>query len=87
EFEILGELVLIQKIQTERKERHISSGRIILDKTYFLGNMIDYELEFEVEDYESGKVAFENLLMELEIEKEEAQPKIARAFAYKKSSK
>ncbi|MDO4814956.1 MAG: CYTH domain-containing protein [Gemella sp.] len=85
ELGILGELVLIQKIQTERKEKVLETGRMVLDKTYFLGNTVDYELEFEVENYEAGKLAFYTLLEELGIEQREALPKIARAFAHKKN--
>lgn len=79
---IKEKLNLIQKIVTERKEVELEKGLLVLDKTYFLGNIIDYELEFEACDYEDGKLFFENLLKQLSIEKKEAQPKIARAVNY-----
>lgn len=78
------DVLLSQKIVTERKEKILDEGLLVLDKTYFLGNIVDYELEFEVRDYEKGKVAFESILDELKIEKKEAKPKIARAYGYKK---
>lgn len=73
---------LTQKIITKRKELQISEGLIVLDKTYFLNDVVDYELEFEVCDYEKGKNYFYSLLDKLGIQKKEAQPKIARAFEY-----
>ena len=56
----------------------------MLDKTTFINYIIDYELEFEAKDYESGLVAFEKLLEENNIDKNPAKPKIARAVEYSK---
>lgn len=80
-----GEFSLLQQIKTERKEQQLAEGLLVLDKTYFLGNVVDYELEFEVANYEQGKIAFEKILAELNIERKEAKPKIARAVEYSTS--
>ena len=75
-------LKLFQQIKTLRKEKHSYNGLIVLDKTTFLNNIIDYELEFEVKDYNQGKKDFEKLLNDFNIEKNPAEPKIARAVKY-----
>lgn len=81
-FNLENKLLLTQKIETRRKELQIEGGLLVLDKNYFLGNIVDYELEFEVKNYEEGYKKFSNLLKELKIDKREALPKIARAANY-----
>ena len=71
--------MLIQKIETLRHEVTLEEGLLVLDKTTFINDIVDYELEFETKDYESGLAAFEKLLEENNIEKNPAKPKIARA--------
>ncbi|MBF0714591.1 CYTH domain-containing protein [Gemella sp. GH3] len=84
EWEITSDLKLIQKIETDRRELMLDEGLLVLDKTYFLGNVVDYELEFEVTDYNIGQKAFERLLNKFNIARNTAKPKIARAFEYSK---
>ena len=79
---IFKTLTLIQKIETIRKEKKINENTLVLDKTKFSNNIIDYELEFEVKDYNSGKEKFESILKELDIKSNPALPKIARAIKY-----
>lgn len=81
-FNLENKLSLIQKIETRRKELKIKGGLLVLDKNYFLGNIIDYELEYEVVNYEEGYKHFISLLKELKINRKEALPKIARAHNY-----
>jgi adenylate cyclase len=76
--------MLIQKIKTLRHEVSLESGLLVLDKTTFINDIIDYELEFETKNYETGLIAFEKLLEENNIDKNPAKPKIARAVEYSK---
>ena len=76
--------MLIQKIETLRHEVTLEDGLLVLDKTTFFNDIVDYELEFETKDYESGLAAFEKLLEENNIDKNPAKPKIARAVEYSK---
>ena len=76
--------MLIQKIETLRHEIALEAGLLVLDETTFINDIIDYELEFETKDYETGLVAFEKLLEENNIDKNPAKPKIARAVEYSK---
>ncbi|MBU0278992.1 MULTISPECIES: CYTH domain-containing protein [unclassified Gemella] len=81
-FNVDEDLVLIQQIKTIRKEKEIPEGLLVMDKTYFLKELVDYELEFEVADYEQGKIDFEKILEKFSIASKEAKPKIARAINY-----
>ena len=76
--------MLIQKIETLRHEVTLENGLLVLDKTTFINDIVDYELEFETKDYKSGLAAFEKLLEENNIDKNPAKPKIARAVEYSK---
>ena len=76
--------MLIQKIETLRHEVTLEEGLLVLDKTTFINDITDYELEFETKDYESGLAAFEKLLEENNIYKNPTKPKIARAVEYSK---
>ena len=76
--------MLIQKIVTLRHEITLAEGLLVLDKTTFINDIVDYELEFETKDYETGLVAFKDLLEENNIDKNPAKPKIARAVEYSK---
>ena len=76
--------MLIQKIETLRHEVTLEEGLLVLDKTTFIYDIVDYELEFETKNYESGLAAFEKLLEENNIDKSPAKPKIARAVEYSK---
>lgn len=86
-WNITSELQLIQKIVTERRELQLNTGLLVLDKTYFLGNVVDYELEFEVSDYNIGRIEYEQILKKFNIAEKVAKPKIARAFEYSKNKK
>ena len=76
--------MLIQRIETLRHEVTLEEGLLVLDKTTFIKDIVDYELEFETKDYETGLAAFEKLLEENNIDKNPAKPKIARAVEYSK---
>ena len=74
--------MLIQKIETQRYEVKTQDGVLVLDKTTFLKDIVDYDLEFEATSFEKGKIAFKNLLTEFDITNKPAKPKIARAMEY-----
>lgn len=76
--------MLTQKIETIRYELPYKSGLLVVDKTTFLNDIVDYELEFEVKDYNIGLEEFKTLLSEFNIEERKAKPKIARAMEYSK---
>ena len=76
--------MLTQKIETIRYELPYKSGLLVVDKTTFLNDIVDYELEFEVKDYNIGLEDFKTLLSEFNIEERKAKPKIARAMEYSK---
>ena len=76
--------MLIQKIETLRHEITLEEGLLVLDDTTFINDVVDYELEFETKDYETGLIAFEKLLEKNNIDKNPAKPKIARAVEYSK---
>lgn len=86
-LKIKDELKLINKIETIRKELKLMNGLLVLDKTTYINNIEDYELEFEVSDYVKGKQEFFSILNNLSVGRKKALPKIARAEYYKKNSK
>lgn len=77
--------MLIQKIETLRYEIKTDNGLVVLDRTTFLNDIVDYELEYETADYEKGLHSFEKLLTTHNIKKRPAKPKIARAVEYSKN--
>ncbi|UEX89559.1 CYTH domain-containing protein [Staphylococcus ratti] len=79
--------VAVQKLQvlgdlkTHRFEKHINDGLLVLDHSCYLGKE-DYELEFEVTDYEQGKKSFETLLSQFDLTHTEPKNKVRRFFEY-----
>ncbi|WP_233494512.1 CYTH domain-containing protein [Exiguobacterium sp. RIT594] len=76
-FELTTSLEHLGRLETERFEKQLESGLLVLDKSTYLGTT-DYELEFEVTDYAAGKRAFEELLQTNEIPLRETKNKIVR---------
>ena len=70
---------LFNSFQTERYEKQIGDHLIVLDRTTFQDKQIDYELEVESTDGDTGRDFFENFLAKKEIPLRPASPKIARA--------
>lgn len=73
-------------LTTHRAETKTKEGLLVLDHSEYLG-LEDYEIEFEVKDYEQGEVAFYNLLQKHEIEIKNAKNKIERFFIAKQKQK
>lgn len=75
-------LLHLGSLTTHRAEVELSTGLLVLDHSEYLG-CVDYELEFEVTDYEQGEQAFHQLLEEHGIEIRKAKNKIQRFFIAK----
>ena len=73
------ELVHLGSLTTHRAERTTDSGLLVLDHSEYLTRE-DFELEFEVTNYEEGKRAFHDLLGQHHIEERNAKNKILRFF-------
>ncbi|MDR1568759.1 MAG: CYTH domain-containing protein [Streptococcaceae bacterium] len=73
------DLVPIAKLTTKRAEKKLDIGLLALDESWY-NQTRDYELELEVDDYDSGKLAFTKLLSQHQITYQKAAPKIARAI-------
>lgn len=80
EFSIQTEqLHCFGSLATSRAELDYRGGTLVFDHSRYL-NKEDFELEYEVTDYTVGKVAFENLLKELNIPSRETDNKIKRFY-------
>lgn len=73
------QLHYLGQLTTNRIEKKVRNGLLVLDKSQYLG-VIDYELEFEVQEKRRGYQDFENLLKEYEISKRETPNKIERFY-------
>ncbi|WP_270181648.1 CYTH domain-containing protein [Alkalihalobacillus sp. CinArs1] len=69
-------------LTTHRAEVKLPTGLLVLDHSEYLG-CEDYELEFEVTDFEEGERAFYQLLEKHGIEIRKAKNKIQRFFIEK----
>lgn len=70
---------LFNQFSTERYEKQVGDHLIVLDKTTFQNGVVDYELEVESMDAETGLLFFNNLLKKHHVSNKESMPKIARA--------
>lgn len=75
----LNELKLLGDLTTYRLEKSLDTGLLVLDHSEYLGKE-DFELEFEVTDYNKGKEAFLELLAEHQIENRKPDNKVKRFF-------
>ena len=76
-FDLQGSLEHLGRLETERIETTLPEGLLVLDKSRYLGHT-DYELEFEVSNFEQGQKDFERLLSEHDIPQRETKNKIVR---------
>lgn len=76
-FDLQGSLEHLGRLETERVETVLPEGLLVLDKSRYLGHT-DYELEFEVSNFEQGQKDFEQLLLEHDIPQRETKNKIVR---------
>ena len=84
ELENINVQIKTPMLTQKRYELPYKSGLLVVDKTTFLNDIVDYELEFEAKDYNIGLEEFKTLLSEFNIEERKAKPKIARAMEYSK---
>ncbi|WP_433748972.1 CYTH domain-containing protein [Falsibacillus pallidus] len=72
-------------LQTNRAEADYNGGLLVLDHSSYL-NCEDYEVEYEVKDFHSGKNLFNQLLEEHQIPIRETDNKIKRFYLAKINS-
>lgn len=80
-----AELTCFGTLSTKRAEKEYKDGLIVLDYSTYL-NRADFEVEYEVDDYQSGKVIFENLLSQLDIPVRPTENKVRRFYRAKFNS-
>ncbi|AKQ72448.1 MULTISPECIES: CYTH domain-containing protein [Bacillus] len=76
------ELILFGTLATSRAEKKLPQGLIVLDHSRYL-MVEDFEVEFEVTDYERGKRDFSELLKSFGIPERETKNKIVRFYEQK----
>ena len=74
----VNHLLVITDLTTKRAEVPYKEGLLVLDKSFY-SDVIDYELEYEVTDYEVGLRHFNDLLKQYHIPTRETENKIKRA--------
>lgn len=67
-------------LETKRQETDYKNGLLVLDHSNYLGQE-DFELEFEVSDYDRGETDFLNLLESHQIERRTEVTKSGRFYA------
>lgn len=77
-------LSILGSLTTYRQETQYKDDLLVLDKSEYLGTT-DYELEFEVKDYDQGLQKFQSLLNELNIEHKQPLNKVQRFFKKKET--
>ncbi|ASB90103.1 CYTH domain-containing protein [Bacillus sonorensis] len=77
-----GNLAYFGTLVTDRAEKKRPEGLIVLDRSRYL-KVEDYEIEFEVADYEQGKLDFAKLLKSFGIPKRDTKNKIVRFYEQK----
>ncbi|HCT0425810.1 TPA: CYTH domain-containing protein [Staphylococcus pseudintermedius] len=75
----LDALKILGALTTYRLETQTDEGLLVLDHSLYLGTE-DYELEFEVRDFEAGQQAFNNLLAQLKLSPVVPKNKVQRFF-------
>lgn len=78
--------VWLGTLTTNRAELSYNDGLLVVDHSHYLGKD-DYELEYEVNDEEKGRIVFSNLLDKLSIPKRETPTKFERFMLEKERQK
>lgn len=76
-----NELSILGALTTERLEVEFQNELLVLDKSQYF-DKTDYELEFEVSDYQIGFEKFQNLLNQFNLVHEPPKNKVQRFFEY-----
>lgn len=66
-------------LSTERREIDYHGGTLVLDASFYLDTS-DYELEYEVTDYETGQKHFDAFLEHYNIEQKDTLSKVQRFY-------
>lgn len=77
-------LIVLGDLTTERIEKEINGNLLVLDKNYYL-DFQDFELEYEVNDYNEGLVQFESILNQFNINHKIPNNKVHRFFNRKRN--
>ncbi|ULG72652.1 CYTH domain-containing protein [Macrococcus brunensis] len=77
-------LYIVGALSTERREIPYDGGLLVLDASHYLDTE-DFELEYEVSDYESGLEKFETFLSQQGIQSKKPLNKIQRFYARHKA--
>lgn len=77
-------LIVLGDLTTERIEKEINGNLLVLDKNYYL-DFQDFELEYEVNDYNEGLVQFESILNQFNINHKIPNNKVQRFFNRKRN--
>lgn len=75
----MNELQLFGALTTERAEKEYEEGLLVLDYSSYL-NQTDYEVEYEVNDFERGKDIFTKFLSQLHIPIRPTKNKVRRLY-------
>ena len=71
--------MILGALTTSRLEKEVQGNLLVLDKSDYL-NYQDYELEYEVEDYDDGLIQFKMILEAFDIKHETPENKVQRFF-------
>ncbi|WP_251137100.1 CYTH domain-containing protein [Exiguobacterium sp. H66] len=85
-FNLTASLEHLGRLETTRFETTLKDGLLVLDQSHYLG-VTDYELEFEVQAFEQGQLAFTQLLEKHQIPRRETKNKIVRFMERKAVSR
>ncbi|MBC1584727.1 CYTH domain-containing protein [Listeria seeligeri] len=73
------DLQLFGSLKTIRAEKDYKKGLLVFDKNFY-GTISDFDLEYEVADYDKGKEIFAKLLKDYQIMNQPAENKVARFY-------
>lgn len=62
----IADLKIYGSLETERHETEYEGGLLVLDKSSYLGST-DFEIEYEVSDYDEGETIFNRLMADHDI--------------------
>ena len=77
-----NKIVYFGSLTTKRAEFPYKVGLLVLDHSFYLKKE-DYEIEYEVEDFQTGQLVFQELLKQYDIPIRKTQNKIARFYQQK----
>ncbi|MDM5238087.1 CYTH domain-containing protein [Bacillus cereus] len=80
----VSSLTYMGNLTTERAETLFEGGTLVFDHSFYY-NHDDYEIEYEVQDEETGKAAFMNLLKQHNIPVRHTNNKVKRFFLAKQN--